>query len=71
MVGLHWFEFVPVIFFLALGIVPWIIGFTWVRQDADRHGQPGTLWAVLTLPLGWLAILVYLVVRATTAPRMS
>ena len=69
--GFHWFAFVPVLFVLLLGVIPWIIGFTWVRVDADRHGQPGTLWAVLTLPLGWIAILVYLVVRATMAARMS
>lgn len=49
---------------LLLTVLPWIIGFTFVRADADRHGQPGWLWAVLTLPLGWIAILGYVVVRA-------
>ena len=69
--GFHWFEFVPILFVLVMGIIPWVIGFTWVRTDADHHGQPGTLWAVLTLPLGWIAILAYLIVRATMSPRMS
>ncbi len=52
---------------LLLTVLPWIIGFTFVRADADRRGQPGWLWAVLTLPLGWIAILGYLVVRALVA----
>lgn len=51
------------IFFVLL-LLPWILGFTFVRADANRHGQPGWLWAVLTLPLGWIAILGYVVVRA-------
>ena len=58
---------------LLLTVLPWIIGFTFVRADADRRGQPGWLWAMLTLPLGWIAILGYLVVRALvtqgTAPH--
>lgn len=58
---------VPVIL-LLFTVLPWILGFTFVRVDADRHGQPGWLWAVLTLPLGWLAILGYLIVRAVVAP---
>lgn len=57
------FFWMPVIA-LLFTVLPWVIGFTFVRVDADRHGQPGWLWAVLTLPLGWLAILGYLIVRA-------
>ena len=57
-------ENVIMLFVLLLTVLPWIIGFTFVRADADRRGQPGWLWAVLTLPLGWLAILGYLIVRA-------
>jgi len=37
-----------------------------VRADANRHGQPGWLWAVLTIPFGWLAILIYVAIRAAT-----
>jgi hypothetical protein len=52
------------VFFIIVYAIPIIVGFTWVRVDADRAGQPGILWAVLTVPFGWLAVLVYLVVRA-------
>jgi hypothetical protein len=44
--------------------MPILVGFIWIRADADRSGQPGILWAVLTLPFSWLAVLAYLVVRA-------
>jgi hypothetical protein len=53
----------------CLTVVPWIVGFAYMRPDANRRGQPGTLWALLTLPLSWLAVLVYLAVRAGTSPR--
>lgn len=56
----------PEVLFLPILLLPWILGFTFVRVDANRHGQPGWLWAVLTLPLGWIAILGYVVVRALT-----
>lgn len=45
-------------------LLPFYIGIAWIRPDANRRGQPGWLWAVVTLPLGWLAILAYLVIRA-------
>lgn len=63
----HWAELIPCIWFMMLAIIPWIIGFTWLRDDANRHGHPGIIWATLTIPFGWLAVLVYLVVRATAA----
>lgn len=57
--------------FLFIGalvsLAPIIVGFTFVRMDADRMGQPGWLWALLTIPLGWMAILGYVIVRAVTA----
>jgi hypothetical protein len=69
MFGFHLFELIP----LLLGfMVPWIIGFTYILPDANRRGQPGLLWALLTLPLGWITVLAYAVVRALqnpTAPR--
>ena len=49
---------------LLLMVVPWFVGFTSVRTDADRRGQPGWLWALLTLPLGWITILGYVIVRS-------
>lgn len=51
---------------LAFVLLPVILGFTVIRVDANRHGQPGWLWALLTIPLNWLAVLAYLVVRALT-----
>ena len=40
-IGFHWFEFVPLV---LLWLIPVIIGFTYVRADANRRGQPGWLW---------------------------
>jgi hypothetical protein len=42
-------------------------GFTYVRTDANRHGQPGWLWGVLAIPLGWPAILPYVITRGMTS----
>lgn len=45
-------------------LVPWIIALAYVWRDARRRGQPGWLWALAGIFLGWLGILAYLVVRA-------
>ena len=52
------------VFFLIVYAIPILLGFIWIRVNAARLGQPGILWAVLTIPFGWTAVLVYLVVRA-------
>ncbi len=66
----HPFELV-LLLIEAVGIfLPIVLGFTYVRLDANRIGQPGWLWAFLTIPLGWIAILGYLVVRAMTPTRV-
>jgi hypothetical protein len=57
------------VFFILLFVIPWIIGLTYVRRDANRRGQPGWLWALVTFPFGWLAVLAYLLVRAASGPR--
>ncbi|HET8909500.1 MAG TPA: hypothetical protein VFN11_21280 [Ktedonobacterales bacterium] len=62
--GFHWYELIPLLFVL----IPVLVGFLWIRPDANTRGQPGLLWALLTLPLNWVAVLAYLVVRALTAP---
>ena len=54
---------------VILVVAPWVIGFAWVRPDANQRGQPGFLWALLTIPLSWVAVLAYLIVRAITQPR--
>jgi hypothetical protein len=43
--------------------LPLIIDFRYVRPDADSLGQPGIIWALLSIPFSWLAILLYVVVR--------
>lgn len=53
---------------LCFAIIPWIVGFAWMLPDANRRGQPGLLWALLTIPLGWLAVLGYLIARAVQHP---
>jgi hypothetical protein len=56
---------------VAFGIflLPIILGFTVVRRDANRLGEPGWVWALLTIPLGWLTILAYVIVRALLPRR--
>ncbi len=65
--GFHAYELILLLFVL----IPVLVGFLWIRPDANTRGQPGLLWALLTLPLNWVAVLAYLVVRAftTSAPR--
>lgn len=53
---------------LLFAIIPWVVGFALILPDANRRGQPGLLWALLTLPLGWLAVLGYLIVRTVQRP---
>jgi hypothetical protein len=62
--GFHWYELIP----LSIVLIPVLVGFLWIRPDANTRGQPGLLWALLTLPLNWVAVLAYLVVRALTTP---
>jgi hypothetical protein len=63
-VGFHIYDGILLLFALVGVVVPWIIGFAYILPDANRRGQPGWLWAVLTLPLGWIAVLAYVVVRS-------
>ena len=57
--------FLPLLGLFFLFVVPILFGFAWIRPDADRYGQPGALWALLTIPLGWLTVLVYVAMRST------
>lgn len=61
----HWGVLVPL---LLVFVVPIIIGFVYVLPDATKHGQPGWLWALATIPLGWFGLLAYLIVRAVQPP---
>lgn len=68
MVGFHVYELVPLVLFASMFLPPILIGFLWMRPDADAHGQPGLVWALLTIPFSWIAVLVYVVVRAFASP---
>jgi ethanolamine transporter EutH len=61
-------EIVLFLFLIIVYVIPITLGFTSIRKDADRSGQPGIMWAILTIPLGWLAVLVYIAIRAIRAP---
>ncbi len=60
---------VQLVVLVCVFFAPIALGFTVVRGDANRLGQPGWLWAMLTIPFGWLALLVYSIVRAFMQPR--
>lgn len=53
--GFHWE--------MLIVFAPVVIGFAWVWPDANRRGQPGWLWALLTIPFNWAALVAYLIVR--------
>jgi hypothetical protein len=63
MTGIRFLDGFPCMFALFFLVAPWIVAFTWMQPDANRRGQPGVVWALGALPLGWLAILAYLVTR--------
>jgi biopolymer transport protein ExbB/TolQ len=53
-------------------VLPIIVGFAWIRPDANRSGQIGNLWALFTILAGWIAVLIYLFVRsARTLPPLD
>ena len=54
---------------VVIFLLPIILGFTVVRADARRLGEPGWIWALMTIPLGWLTILAYIIVRALLPRR--
>ncbi|MDE3230308.1 MAG: hypothetical protein KGO05_10535 [Chloroflexota bacterium] len=60
----------PFFILFIIFLLPIIVGFTYVRADANRIGQPGWLWAILTIPLGWLTLLIYAILRWFAAPRV-
>lgn len=69
MVGFHYYDLIILAFGFASVVLPVIIGFFWVRSDADQRGQPGLLWAFLTIPGGWITLVVYLAVRTIVSSR--
>ena len=69
MVGGFGFSIIWLVFVFVVFLLPIILGFTFVRSDANRIGQPGWLWGVLTIPLGWLPLLIYAILRWFACPR--
>lgn len=65
--GVHVYDFFGIVMLVAV-LASMLIGFLWIRPDANTRGQPGLLWALLTIPLNWVAVLGYLIVRAVTVP---
>ena len=59
-------DVITLLIIVVMLITPIAIGFAWILPDANRRGQPGALWAILTLPLGWLAVLGYLIARTVS-----
>lgn len=55
--------------FVLIFLLPIILGFAVVWPDARRLGEQGWVWALMTIPLGWLTILAYVVVRALLPRR--
>jgi hypothetical protein len=55
--------FLPCSVGIVFFVIPIVLGFTWLRQDANRAGQPGIVWGILTIPFGWLPILGYVIVK--------
>ncbi|HEX6541840.1 MAG TPA: hypothetical protein VF040_08815 [Ktedonobacterales bacterium] len=66
--GFHPYMVVFFLMFVVGSLLPIVVGFFWVRPDADSRGQPGLIWAVLTIPFAWVAVLVYVIVRSLTPP---
>jgi uncharacterized membrane protein len=57
--GVHWYDIVVAF----LTIIPILVGLFWIAPDARRRGQPGWRWALLTIPFGWITVLLYAVLR--------
>lgn len=41
----------------------WLYLLIWIYKDAKRRGSSGALWVILYLFLGWIALIIWLVVR--------
>ncbi len=49
--------------FILILFIIWIYVVVWVARDANKRGTSGTLWGILTLFLGLIGLLIYLLVR--------
>jgi hypothetical protein len=52
----------------ALAVL-WIVMALWVYKDSEDRGGPALLWLVLTLIFGFVALLVYIIVRPGDDPK--
>ena len=44
-------------------LVVWILVAVWVYKDAKSRGMSGALWFIITILLGLIGIIIYLIVR--------
>ncbi len=69
-VGINLYSLIAqLVAFVLIFLLPIILGFAVVWPDARRLGEQGWVWALMTIPLGWLTILAYIVVRALLPRR--
>lgn len=60
---LHLFAFLP----MALLFLFWLLVSVWVYNDAERCGMSGLLWALLVFFGNIVGLLIYLIVRSSSA----
>ena len=53
---------------ILLGI--WILVIAWVYRDAERRGMNGLLWALLVLIGNLIGLIIYLIIRNDSRPRI-
>jgi uncharacterized membrane-anchored protein len=52
-----------VVLAVVVGLVVQIIIIVFLYKDAQARSQAGTLWAILGLLFGWIALIVWLIIR--------
>lgn len=63
--SVNWYVAIPVALIALTVLVVGISLLVWLWRDANRYGQPGWVWVLLTLIFGF-PILIWLIVRSTT-----
>lgn len=51
------------IVWVIIWFVIWIVIAIWVYKDAERRGKNGALWLIITILLGIIGIIIWLIVR--------
>ncbi len=63
------FHVTPIIMMLPILVLTllWILISVWVYNDAERNGMSGILWALLVFFGNFIALIIYLIVRSSSA----